>query len=222
MSGMDVLVDLDGTLVDPKAGIIGSIQYALARLGAAVPPADSLGWAIGPPLRSTFPKLLGSSARTEEAVALYRRHYRDGAMYRVEIYAGIPTSLVDLKAAGCRLILATSKAHVFAGPILEHCGLSQYFAAVHGPELDGTRDHKVDLIAHIIETESVDPARAVMIGDRDFDMLAAAESGVRGLGVTWGYGSAAELTAAGAAALCDSPAKLAATVLGLLDPERRG
>jgi len=37
---MDVLVDLDGTLVDPKPGLIGSFQYALRRLGAPVPPAD--------------------------------------------------------------------------------------------------------------------------------------------------------------------------------------
>ncbi len=52
---MDVLVDLDGTLVDPKPGLIGSIQYALDKLGHPVPPADELLWMIGPPLRVSFP-----------------------------------------------------------------------------------------------------------------------------------------------------------------------
>ena len=44
--GMDILLDLDGTLVDPKPGIIGSFQYALDRLGARVPPAEDLLWVL--------------------------------------------------------------------------------------------------------------------------------------------------------------------------------
>ena len=68
--------------VDPKPGILGSIQYALRSLGAPVPPIDELAWAIGPPLRTTFPRLLGSADRTEEAVALYRENYRNGAHVR--------------------------------------------------------------------------------------------------------------------------------------------
>ncbi len=55
-----------------------------------------------------------------------------------------------------------------------------------------------------------------MIGDREFDVTAAARNGMRAVGVTWGYGSAEELTAAGAAALCDSPDGLAEAVLGLV------
>jgi phosphoglycolate phosphatase len=54
-----------------------------------------------------------------------------------------------------------------------------------------------------------------MIGDREFDVLAAKRNGIRTVGVTWGYGSNAELQAAGAAALCDAPSDLAAYVLGL-------
>ena len=54
-----------------------------------------------------------------------------------------------------------------------------------------------------------------MIGDREFDVTAAARNGIPTVGVTWGYGSRAELQAAGAAALCDAPGDLAASVLGL-------
>ena len=153
---MDVLVDLDGTLLDPKPGILGSIQYALRRLGAPVPPIDDLAWAIGPPLRTTFPKLLGGADRTEEAVALYRENYRNGAMYDAVVYPGIPQALEALAAAGCRLIIATAKPHFFARPILEHFDLARHFAAIYGPELDGTNDSKADLIAHIIAQRTRD------------------------------------------------------------------
>jgi phosphoglycolate phosphatase len=212
---MDVLVDLDGTLLDPKPGILGSIQYALRQLGAPVPPIDDLAWAIGPALRTTFPRLLGDTDQTEEAVALYRENYRNGAMFDAVVYAGIPQALEALTGAGCRLIIATAKPHHFARPILERFDLARHFAAIYGPELDGTNDSKADLIAHIVAQEGVRPAEAIMVGDRHMDVTAAARNGMRTVGVSWGYGSIEELTSAGAAALCAAPANLANTVLGL-------
>jgi phosphoglycolate phosphatase len=210
---MDLLFDLDGTLIDPKPGLIGSVQYTLDRLGHPVPPADELLWLIGPPFRVSFPKLLGSADRVEEAIAHYRERYFSGAMYDAIVYEGVVDALAALRAAGHRLIVATSKPHHYARPIVEHFGLAAHFHAVHGPELDGTNDHKADLIAHILRHERVDPETALMIGDREFDMTAAARNGIRAVGVTWGYGSAGELT--GAAGLCDTPRELAGIVRGL-------
>ena len=212
---MDVLIDLDGTLIDPKPGLIGSVQYALDRLGFPVPPADELLWLIGPPFRVSFPKLLGTPHLTEAAIAHYRESYFSGAMYDAVVYDGVPAALDALRAAGCRLIVATSKPHCYARPILERFDLAHRFAGIYRPELDGTNDQKHDLIAHIIAREGVARKRAVMIGDREFDVAAASRNGIPSLGVTWGYGTAAELTHAGACALCHSPASLAAMVLGL-------
>jgi phosphoglycolate phosphatase len=210
---MDILFDLDGTLVDPKPGLIASVQYALDRLGHPVPPAEELQWLIGPPFRVSFPKLLGSADRVEEAIAHYRERYFDGAMHDAIVYDGVADALAALRAAGHRLMVATSKPHYYARPIVAHFGLNPHFHAVHGPELDGTNDHKADLIAHIIRHEGVDPDTALMIGDREFDVTAAARNGIRTVGVTWGYGSAEEL--AGAAALCDSPRELGGVILRL-------
>jgi phosphoglycolate phosphatase len=214
---MHVLFDLDGTLLDPKPGILGSIQYALRRLGAPVPPADEIAWAIGPPLRTTFPRLLGRDDRTEEAVALYRENYSNGAMFDALVYPGIPAALSAITSAGCRLIIATAKPHVFARPILQHFGLDTRFIAIHGPELDGTHDNKADLIAHIVRQHDVDTSRAVMIGDREHDMFAAGCNNMRAIGVTWGYGSVSELTSAGAAMLCDAPTRIEDTLAQLRD-----
>jgi phosphoglycolate phosphatase len=219
---VDILLDLDGTLVDPKPGLIGSVQYALGRLGRPVPPAEELLWLIGPPLRVSFPRLLGTDALTELAIGHYRERYLDGAMYEAMVYAGVPEALDALAAAGCRLIVATSKPHRYARPILERFDLARRFAAIHGPELDGTNDHKGDLIAHVLSREGVARQRAVMVGDREFDVLAATRNGMPTVGVTWGYGSGAELTAVGAACLCHSPADLASTVLALLQTGAAG
>jgi len=47
-----------------------------------------------------------------------------------------------------------------------------------------------------------------MIGDRKHDIRAARDNGVAAIGVLWGYGSRAELEAAGADAIVESPAAL--------------
>ena len=213
---MDVLVDLDGTLVDPKPGLIGSVQYALTKLGYAVPPAEELLWLIGPPFRVSFPKLLGTPELTEAAIGHYRESYFNGGMFDAIVYDGVPAALDALSGAGCRLFVATSKPHYYARPILERFDLTRRFAGIHGPELDGTNDHKHDLIAHTIAQHGVRAQSAIMIGDREFDVLAAKRNGIPTIGVTWGYGSRAELQTAGAAILCDAPAKLASTVLELM------
>jgi phosphoglycolate phosphatase len=213
---LDILVDLDGTLIDPRPGLIGSVQHALRKLGLAVPPAVELLWLIGPPFRVSFPKLFGRSDLTEEAIGHYRESYVSGAMFDAIVYDGVADALDRLRAAGCRLFVATAKPHYYARPILEHFDLARRFAGIHGPELDGTNDHKYDLIAHIIGHEGVAPASTIMVGDRELDVTAAARNGIRAVGVTWGYGSRAELEGAGAAVLCDAPGALASATLALL------
>ena len=216
---MDLLIDLDGTLIDPRAGIVGSVQAALGRLGLPVPASETLGWVIGPPLRTTFPQLGVASADVETAVGHYRENYSAGAMFEASVYPGIPEALDRLREIGARLIVATSKPHAFARPILRHFDLADRFAAIHGAELDGRRDHKAELIAHIIATERVDPAAALMIGDRRYDIDGARANAMRSVGVLWGYGSMEELRSAGATALSDQPKGLARLVPWLLRGE---
>lgn len=218
---MHVLLDLDGTLLDPGAGLIASIQYALKASGKAVPPAAELGWMIGPPLRASFAQLLGGTEPAEAALAHYRAYYGARGMYEAIVYPGIPEALDALAGAGCRLIVATAKPHHFARPILKHFALADRFAAIHGPELDGTRDAKADLIAFILAREGVAVDAALMVGDRAVDVRAARSNGMRSVAAAWGYGTRAELSAAGAAAICETPQALAALVLALLGEGRR-
>lgn len=49
-----------------------------------------------------------------------------------------------------------------------------------------------------------------MVGDREHDVLAAAQNGTPDVGVLWGQGSAAELEAAGAAIIIREPFELLA------------
>ena len=200
-----IYFDLDGTLTDPKPGITRSIQYALQRLDhPTIPTEDELTWCIGPPLRTSFVKLLGDHA-ADRAVALYRERFSDVGLYENRVYDGISEVLTTLRTSGHRLFVATSKAHVFADRIIDHFGLRDHFEHVFGAELDGTRADKSHLLEHALKEASVDPAKTLMIGDRSHDMVGAKNNGMKGIGVLYGYGSRDELIEAGAQHVCATP-----------------
>jgi len=67
-----ICFDLDGTLANAKPGITRSIQYALAKLGRAAPSEDKLRWCVGPPLRASLKKLLGTDDLADNVSALPR------------------------------------------------------------------------------------------------------------------------------------------------------
>lgn len=217
-----ILLDLDGTLVDPAAGILTSYRHALETLGHVHDPDDDLHWVIGPPLRVTFARLLGPEGDAEAAVSHYRHRYVEkGAIFDATLYPGIIEALATLAAAGNRLVLCTAKPHVYARRVVERFGILPHLAAVYGPEPDGTRDDKGDLIEHIIAVEGFSPANACMVGDRDNDAKAARRHGIPCIGVTWGYGSPDELTGAGAAVLIDAPHELPRACAALADTRQR-
>jgi phosphoglycolate phosphatase len=204
-----IFFDLDGTLTDPKPGITRSIQYALQRLDyPAIPTADELTWCIGPPLRTSFVRLLGGEQSADHAVSLYRERFSDVGLYENRVYDGIDEVLTRLGASGHRLFVATSKAHVFADRIIDHFGLRGHFERVFGAELDGTRADKSHLLQYALQQAAVDPSKTLMIGDRSHDMVGASNNGMKGIGVLYGYGSREELLAAGARQVCATPAAI--------------
>lgn len=111
------------------------------------------------------------------------------------------------------LYVCTSKPTVFATRILEHFGIANAFEAIFGSELDGTHADKRVLLSYVLERTRIRRHRAVMIGDRSHDMIAAFANGVAAGGVAWGCGSRAELRDAGAEAIFDRPQTLTVAAL---------
>ncbi|MFO7684115.1 MAG: HAD hydrolase-like protein [Chloroflexota bacterium] len=203
-----VLFDLDGTLTDPKIGITSSIRYALEQLKRPLSPQTNLDWCIGPPIRQNFAALLETDdpVLIEQGVTAYREYFAQTGLLENDLYPGVPGMLSALNDLGLRCFVATSKPAVYALPIVEHFGLRPYFAQVYGSELDGTLGDKGDLIRHVLAVENLQPARTVMVGDRQHDVLGARQNEVTAVGVLYGYGSRAELTGVGADYLAAQPA----------------
>ncbi|WP_245905896.1 HAD-IA family hydrolase [Mycolicibacterium palauense] len=184
-----VIFDLDGTLTDSAQGIVASFRHALAQIGAEIPDGDLAGRIVGPPMHQTLAGLgLGELADT--AMAAYRADYTSRGWAMNSPFDGIPQLLADLRSAGVRLAVATSKAEPTAQRILEHFGLAGFFETIAGAGPDGSRASKAEVLARALEHLQPLPERILMVGDRSHDVEGAAAHGIRTVVVGWGYGRA--------------------------------
>jgi phosphoglycolate phosphatase len=209
-----IIFDLDGTIADSEEGIINSAIYALERFGFEYGSREELRKFIGPPLRDSFIEFCGfDGEKADEATAVYREYYSVKGLYECRIYEGIPQVLEALKSAGKKLYLATSKTEVYAREVLRYFGLTGYFEFAGGAQ-DKIRTGKSKVLRYVIEEGGItDLGRAVMIGDRTYDITGASAMGIDAIGVLYGFGSEEELINSGAAALAKTPMDLLSILL---------
>ena len=195
-----ILFDLDGTLTDPGLGITNAVMYALKKFNIEVPDRTELYKFIGPPLLDSFEKYYGMSKEESQlALQYYREYFKPYGLYENTVYDGIEELLSELKEEGKKLILATSKPEPFAVEILRHFGLDKYFDFVGGATMDEKRVKKAEVIRYALESCGISElSSAIMVGDREHDVLGAKEVGMKSIGVLYGYGCREELEAAGA------------------------
>jgi len=205
-----ILFDLDGTLTDSGIGITNSVMYALDKYGIKVSDRSELRRFIGPPLRDSFENYYGlSKEEAKIAVEYYREYYRDKGIFENLVYDGLEGLLKRLKDNSKILIVATSKPEVFAKQILEHFDIAKYFTYIAGSNLDGTRVKKDEVIKYALEScNIIDLSKAIMIGDRENDIIGAKEVGINSIGVLFGYGDRYELEKAGADFIVDTVADI--------------
>ncbi len=197
-----IAFDLDGTLTDSAIGILASTRYALNKMQYPVPDQAVLREFLGPPLEDSFSKICGMDAEQAwQATLFYRERYNVSGWKENQVFTGIRRLLQTLKKSGAYLCVATGKPQQATERILAHYGLDIYFDRVVGPSLEMHRITKKDLIEDALAGHA---GPAVMVGDRDLDIIGAAAYGIDSIGVLYGYGPREELTNAGATVMVES------------------
>lgn len=207
MTQKTVFFDLDGTLTDSGEGIINCATLALEHFGLPVPSRQEMGVFIGPPLDETFIRFGVPADKAQEAINVFRSRYLVTGKFENTPYPGIRELLTTLKQQGHRLFVATSKPETTAVEVLQKFELAAFFECICGATFDGTRSHKADVIAYLLERIG-SPEHILMVGDTEFDVLGASAHGIATIGVTWGYGEVAAMEQAGAIAIAHSMEEL--------------
>lgn len=207
MTKKAIFFDLDGTLTDSGEGIINSVCLALQHYNIPIPSREDLRVFVGPPLHETFQKFGIPAEECDHAVEIFRSRYTTVGIFENAPYPGIRELLERLTAHGHRLFVATSKPENMAVQVLDHFDMARYFTLICGATLDRSRIEKSDVIAYLLEQAGT-VENTVMVGDTAFDVLGAASHRIPTIGVSWGYGTAADMQSAGAAAIARTPQEL--------------
>ncbi|MHA7879905.1 MAG: HAD family hydrolase [Saccharospirillum sp.] len=206
---MNIIWDLDGTLVDSRPVIALAMNQTRVACGLPEKSLEELRPYIGPSVHDTFAHFLQTddSAQIAEVIAHYRARYQ-AALDQSPVYPGMVEVLQQLRDSGCQQWVATAKYQPFARELLGVTGLAPYFVEAYGSGDNGEHSHKADLLGFVLAEEGLAPAQTLMIGDTRYDMAAARTHDLTAIGVDWGYGLRAELREAGAHRIVDFPEEL--------------
>ncbi len=201
-----VLFDLDGTLIDSSEGIIKSALYALKHYGIEEPDTEKLKKFIGPPLSDSFMRLYGfPEEQAMEAVTVYRARYNENGIYECSLYPGVKECILEMKARGYLIGMASSKPEPSCRKILEHFGLLGLFDDVVGATFDGKIGTKEEVLCEVLRRwENITKDRMCLIGDTIFDIEGANQVGIPAIGVSFGFGDVQQMLDAGAKSICGS------------------
>lgn len=212
-----VFFDLDGTLTQSEFGIVEAAGRALAHFGIETPDRDLLKQFIGPPLYVSFHEFYGLSDEDSfEAIRVYREYYESEGVYQAPLFAGIPDMLRKLHDNGCKLMIVTAKPKPMAEVVAEHDGIRNLFEGIAGPAFEGRDPNKAVLIREAMETLGIpaeNRSEILMVGDRFYDIKAAAEVGIDSVGVLYGYGTEQELRESGATYIVKTAEEIAEVAL---------
>lgn len=191
-----LLLDLDGTLVDASDGIIDGVLALLLELGHEPPERTWLKGFIGQPPDAVW-RALGIPDPAG-MVERFAAHVMADLPARTHVLAGVEAALDELVADGYVLAVATTRRTDSARATLEAKGLARHMHAVVGRDRGNAPKPAPDILFAALSDLDCSPDEALMIGDTEFDALAARAAGVPCWGVLGGVGSEASLRAAGA------------------------
>ena len=205
--------DVDGTLVDSRETIAACMAAGFASAGQPDPGYERtriiVGLSLPEAVATMAPELSPALhvAITDGYRAAFQQLHAD-ASYAEPLYPGAAELLARLAAAGWRQAVATGKSRKGLDRVIAANGWGALFTSLHCSD-DGPGKPRPAMVQAALAATGTPAERAVMIGDTAHDMRMGRAAGVRTLGVTWGFHTAAELEGGGADAVVSAFPQLA-------------
>ena len=208
------LFDLDGTVNESHRGVTRCVAYAIEKMGFPPLPMETLKKFVGPPMMYSFPKFCGmTQEESQKALDLFHSVYDHDGIYENSVFPGIRELWKDLRNAGMKVAVATSKPQSAADEVVRYFGLTELVDFVSGAYEDDRPHTKADLILKACRNFQIAPENAVMVGDTQFDAAGAQGAKTHFIGVLYGYGSREEMEQYGAHVFASTVEELHALLL---------
>ena len=188
-----VIFDVDGTLVDSQAEILGAMTHAFGAVGLVTPSRAEVLSIVGLSLPETFAVLCPDldAATRDELTQQYRASFHDHAVEdlkpRSPLFPGALEALHRLQAQDHTLLaVATGKSKRGLDRLVDQHALQGLFISGQTSDFHPSKPHP-SMVLTCLADAGVAPHRAVMVGDTRYDMDMARAAGVATIGVDWGY-----------------------------------
>ena len=187
-----VVFDLDGTLIDSAPDIHASVNAVLRLNGARLLTLDQVRGFVGGGVDLLWRRVIAATGLPIEAqrdlVASFMTRYHD-ATALTRLYPNVTEALGVLADRGHPLGICTNKPLGPTRAVLDHFGISQIFATVIGGDsLPQRKPDPAPLRAAFAALGSdPDAPQGIFVGDSEFDVETASNTGVPMLLLLRGY-----------------------------------
>ncbi|NCO83525.1 MAG: hypothetical protein COZ31_02410 [Nitrospirae bacterium CG_4_10_14_3_um_filter_44_29] len=184
-----IIFDLDGTLVDSSVDITNALNYAITAYGIKPLAVDDTIKIVGEGLTRLIEKIIGDNNASIKDSALDRfiQYYSEHLADFTKPYPGVTKTLEML--GGYKKAVISNKREALSKKLLEQVGLIKFFDAVLGSDSASERKPSPAPVKKVLEILGVEPHRAIIVGDSNFDIEAGKGAGVTTIAVTYGYRS---------------------------------
>lgn len=207
-----VIFDLDGTLLNTITDLGHAANYALEKNGYATHHLSSYPHFVGNGISKLIERVLPAEDRTEEMVAKLRKdfvgYYIEHLTDTTVPYPGIEDMLRDLQAAGIRMAVATNKFQEAATKLILHFFPYISWVSITGQTAGMPVKPDPSIVFKILSEYPTAKSDVMMVGDSAVDIETARRACIDSTGVSWGFRSVAELTAAYADNIINAPDEL--------------
>ena len=209
---MQFLFDLDGTLCDPREGIVLGFRHAFAAVGLVFPGPEAVEPLIGRPLLDCC-RSLGLGALSEDAARHFQTFFEGRGFAEARLYPGVLYCLQQLRRDGHGAAIASAKPTFAVRFVAEALGLLPWVDHVQGCAGGDLKPDKARIIDQALLELGWHPRDCLMVGDRSQDRDGAHAHGLGFVAAAWGFGAPAEHD--GALAVVKDPRELLARLRGL-------
>lgn len=193
-----LVLDLDGTIADTAADLVGTLNMVLADEGLAPVSLDEGRSMVGAGARALIQRgfaAAGAPLSPEKLESLFHKFlaiYEDRIAQESRLFDGLQASLERFAQAGWKLAVCTNKIESASVKLLEALGVAHMFVAICGQDThrdNGLPISKPDARALLmtITLSGGDRASTIMVGDSQTDILTAKNAGVPVVAVDFGY-----------------------------------
>lgn len=193
---LNLIWDLDGTLINSEEEVYDSIVKAIADNGLdakkAVTPLR-VGPTIDVLLRTSFSEDYMTEEKLAGVIKSFRKIYDNSDFDKTPAFDGMREIIENNKFSHYVL---TNKPDFPSKRILQKLGFDSSVRRLVTPYTFGTEKKltKPELFKRLIEEEKLDVSSTFGIGDMQTDEKAAHSAGIKALGVLWGTGTKKELS----------------------------